>query len=90
MSFIPENVKRLKNSSGREVVPVLAEYNVNGQIRPLRVRINGRIISIDHYVRERRIQSTIEIFRCTVSDNGISREISLAFHENEMCWSIKY
>lgn len=89
LKLIPENVKRIQNLSGQDVVPVLATYNTNGQIRPLYVRINGIVYKILTCQRWSTGEMPTDIFRCTIADHGTKRMIILTFYPQETIWTLK-
>lgn len=89
VNLIPENVKRIQNMPGQEVVPVLATYNTDGQIRPLHVRINGIVFKILSCQKWSTAIMPVDTFRCIIADHGIKREISLTFYPQETMWTLK-
>lgn len=68
-----------------EPVPVIASFSVDGEIKPLYVRLQNITLKILSYCIIDQNLAWIE-FRCTVEDQGIRKNIKLYYYMHEPSW----
>ena len=75
------------NSDPIEIVPVIATYDTEGNLKPIYVRLNGTGYKVDTYLVKASMENDKD-FYCTLSHNDISLRIILTYHVKETAWSI--
>lgn len=79
----------ISNSSqllGFPTVPVIANFNTNGCIKPLYVRIQSEALPIVSYDFQSFVNTIV--FNCTVNDLDTLKSIKLVYHKNECQWTL--
>ncbi|GEM_PF-2244487 len=72
-----------------QIVPVIASFNDNGQIKPLYVGINNERYKIDSYWVRRSFSNQIE-FNCKVIINDTLIPLILTYYLKECIWTIPF
>ena len=75
------------NSDPIEIVPVIATYDTEGNLKPIYVRLNGDSLKVDTYLAKASEESDID-FYCTLSHNDCRMRLILTYHVKETVWSI--
>ena len=70
-----------------EIVPVIASFNNDGQIKPLYVGINGERYKVDSYWVRRTFSNQIE-FHCKLIVENMIKTIILTYYLHECIWTI--
>ena len=70
-----------------QIVPVIASFNDEGQIRPLYVGINGERYKVESYWVRRSFSNQIE-FQCKLIDQDMLKPVVLTYYQNECIWTI--
>ena len=70
-----------------EIVPVIASFNDDGQIKPLYVGINGNSYKIDSYWVRRSFSNQVE-FHCKIIIENVIKPIILTYYLHECIWTI--
>lgn len=70
-----------------QIVPVIASFNDDGQIKPLYVGINGERYKITSYRIRRCFSNQIE-FHCNLIVQNMQKTIILTYYLNECIWTI--
>ena len=77
----------LKESPRLQVVPVIASFDSDGNVKPLYVRIGEESLKVFSAIVK---SSTAEImtFRCQVVDGDTLKPLELSYHSRESLWAI--
>ena len=70
-----------------QIVPVIASFNDDGQIKPLYVGINGERYKVASYWVRRSFSNQIE-FHCKLIDQDLLKPVIITYYENECIWTI--
>ena len=70
-----------------QIVPVIASFNDDGQIKPLYVGINGERYKVESYWVRRSFSNQIE-FQCKLIDQDMLKPVVLTYYQNECIWTI--
>lgn len=70
-----------------QIVPVIASFNDEGQIKPLYVGINGERYKVDSYWVRRSFSNQIE-FHCKLIIENMLKPIIMTYYLNECIWTI--
>ena len=70
-----------------QIVPVIASFNSDGQIKPLFVGLNGERYKIDSYWVGQCFSNQI-IFHCKVITGDTLRPLILTYYMHECIWTI--
>ena len=70
-----------------DIVPVIASFNDDGQIKPLYVGINGTRYKVNSYWVRRCFSNQIE-FHCKLIVDCSLKPIIMTYHLNECIWTI--
>ena len=70
-----------------QIVPVIASFNDEGQIKPLYVGINGERYKVDYYWIRRIFSNQIE-FHCKLIIENMLKPIIMTYYLNECIWTI--
>jgi len=71
-----------------EIVPVIATYDTEGNLKPIYVRLNGTEYKVDTYLVKSSIENDMD-FHCTLKKNDDNFRIILTYHLKETVWSVK-
>lgn len=69
------------------IIPVIAAFNENGQIKPLYVGLNGERHKVHSYWVRRSFSNQIE-FSCKVILGEIFQTMIITYYMNECIWTI--
>ena len=69
------------------IVPVIASFNDDGQMKPLYVGINKERYKVASYWIRRSFSNQVE-FHCKLIVENMSKAIILTYHLNECIWTI--
>ena len=70
-----------------QIVPVIASFNDDGQIKPLYVGINGERYKVASYGVRRSFSNQIE-FHCKLIDQDLLKPVIITYYQNECIWTI--
>ena len=70
-----------------QIVPVIASFNDDGQIKPLYVGINGERYKVASYWVRRSFSNQIE-FHCKLIDQDLLKPVIITYYLNECIWTI--
>lgn len=70
-----------------QIVPVIASFNDNGQIKPLYVALNGERYKIDSYWVRRSFSNQIE-FHCKLIIGNTLKPVIMTYYLNECIWTV--
>ena len=70
-----------------QIVPVIASFNDDGQIKPLYVGINGKRYKVDSYWVRRSFSNQIE-FHCKLIIENMLKPVIMTYYLNECIWTI--
>jgi len=70
-----------------QIIPVIASFNDNGQIKPLYVGINGERYKVDSYWVRRSFSNQIE-FSCKLIVQKQLKPVVITYYLNECIWTI--
>ncbi len=71
------------------IIPVIASFNEEGQIKPLYVGINGERYKIDSYWIRRSFSNQIE-FSCKLVLGETLQTMIITYYINECIWTIPH
>lgn len=71
------------------IIPVIASFNDDGQIKPLYLGINSERYKVESYWIRRSFTNQIE-FCCKIIINGTLRPIIITYYINECIWTIPH
>lgn len=82
-----------KEYNNQTIIPVIATFDTDGNVKPLFVRIKGeeyKILSswMNPEDSFSGIKNNILVFRCKIEVRGYAREIKITFWGNERVWTI--
>lgn len=69
------------------IIPVIASFNENGQIKPLYVGIDGERYKVQSYWIRRSFSNQIE-FNCRLLFGETLRTMIITYYMNECIWTI--
>ena len=70
-----------------QIVPVIASFNDDGQIKPLYVGINGERYKVASYWVRRSFSNQIEL-HCKLIDQDLLKPVIITYYQNECIWTI--
>lgn len=70
-----------------QIVPVIASFNDDGQIKPLYVGINGERYKVASCWVRRSFSNQIE-FHCRLIDQDLLKPVIITYYLNECIWTI--
>lgn len=70
-----------------QIVPVIASFNNEGQIRPLYIGINGERYKVDSYWVRRNFSNQIE-YHCKLIIEDSLKSVIITYYLNECIWTI--
>lgn len=70
-----------------QIVPVIASFNDDGQIKPLYVGIQGQRYKVDSYWVRRSFSNQIE-FQCKIIIDHRLHPLIITYHLHECIWTI--
>lgn len=80
-----------KNSLDSEsvmIVPVIASFSAQGQIKPLYVRIHGASFKVDSSYVICNFVNTVDL-SCKIIDGDSLRPLMLTYHRREGMWTVR-
>ena len=80
-------LKENYNYNPIEIVPVIATYDTEGNLKPIYVRLNGDSLKVDTYLVKASEESDMD-FYCTLSRNDCRMRLILTYHAKETVWTI--
>lgn len=76
------------NPEKEQPAPVLASFDTEGVIKPIRVRIMGEAYKILRSSLVSQGYSPVLEYKCAVEANGYERELSVKYYEKDRIWAI--
>ena len=70
-----------------DIIPVIASFNEEGQIKPLYVGINGERYKVQSYWVRRSFSNQIE-FSCKLAFGETLQTLIITYYMNECIWTI--
>ena len=70
-----------------DIIPVIASFNEEGQIKPLYVGINGNRYKVESYWVRRSFANQIE-FHCKLLLEKALQTLIITYYMNECIWTI--
>lgn len=70
-----------------DIIPVIASFNEEGQIKPLYVGINGKRYKVESYWVRRSFANQIE-FHCKLLLEESLQTLIITYYMNECIWTI--
>lgn len=77
----------LKDSPHLQIIPVIASFDVDGNIKPLYVRIGEESLKV-YSCRLKSAPADIKTFRCQIQDEEMLKPLELSYHARESLWTI--
>ena len=77
----------LQDCTHLKIVPVISSFDMNGNITPLYVRIDGESLKIYNAYQSNSTFSLLH-FKCEVMVQGCVRPLNLMYHVNDHKWSM--
>lgn len=67
------------------ILPVIASFDTNGQVKPLYVRIDGEAYKICS-AQEKPSFAFTTVFQCQIADHGLLKPLFLTYHHRDRIW----
>lgn len=70
------------------IVPVIASFDTNGNIKPIYVRINNESLKIISAINYSESTFNVVEYSCKVIDGDYIKPLSLTYHAQDRIWTI--